>query len=619
MHRYLLASRGRELELRKIAAADLDQVAPPLLVSGFSRQMPDASFPLSPTLQLNADLAASPHESLSKIALAERNKLLANQLKSYTYTVAPRAAVIAADAQLLADFLDLYGGILEITPILYASTSRSEYISADELNLKPASSGGYLLRSLFRAPIDRQNCNWCRACISNCSEQCISSDLEIDFARCTLCGDCVDVCAGAAIDLYARAEQEFAVPAVILLGDAVDIELPAERQMIFRDNEIENFLAQIGEHQIEETVVYHRELCQYCRRLDLGCRQCLDACTHGALQRDTDGISIDYLMCQDCGACVAACPTGALQDQRFADLSFFSYFAQLEIVQPQVAVLGSESELRQLWWYNGGHSREPYFFLEYPQVRALTATHFLFLFALGFSRIVLLESGNRVAEQSSSTRERQLAADILCRLFAIPEFIVTTTGRDFNGLSLKAESNPLKQAYADSSFTSRREKMSSILRFLLTAAEAQVGEPLIETEYRTTYGQLRCAEERCTACAACLNECHIGALTSDPRNYTLNHEPALCVQCGTCAAVCPEEALSLEPGLVLSKAFFQSNLLSRTEPMICKQCGAHFGTKKSYQHVIECLRETGRFAEQEEVLSYCETCRAVKVFESYAN
>ena len=138
-------------------------------------------------------------------------------------------------------------------------------------------------------------------------------------------------------------------------------------------------------------------------------------------------------------------------------------------------------------------------------------------------------------------------------------------------------------------------------------------------EYSPTYGRIRCEAEKCSACAACLNECHTGALTTDPQDYTLNHEPALCVQCATCVAVCPEQALALEPGLVLSADFLQSKILSRAEPMICKQCGAHFGTRKSYQHVIDRLRETGRFADQEEVLAYCETCRAVKMFESYAN
>jgi ferredoxin len=615
LHRYVLTNKEGKLILQEAAAGDLSHITEPLLLSGFSIHSPDSSCPLSSALQLNADLSTPSVEQLNRIAIAERKKLLSTQIKNYLYTVEPRAAVIAAESELLADFLDLYGGLLETVPIFFSSTSRPEYVPAAELDVQTTATGGYRLRCSSRVPIDRQQCTWCRSCSAACAEQCIDSNLHIDFNRCTFCGHCVYACPSGAIDLYARMEKEFHVPAIILLGDP-ELELPADRQMIFKGDEIGNFLSQIGNHQVEETVAYHRERCQYSGRLDLGCHQCFDACPHGALSRNDSGIAVDHLTCRNCGSCIAACPTGALQEQEFTDKIFTAYFEGLSFPEHAVIVLGSEQDLRELWWHHAGWTGDNVFFLEYPQVNALTAMHYLFLFALGFAQAAVLNHAGAAAEISPAKKELELTNKILEQLFAIPDFAIPATDKNIHNIIIsKNRKNPLPELYDNFSYHNRRQKTASILQFLI-AAGAEV-EAALPTEACATCGQVLCDDDKCTACVACLNECHTGALHADQEHYTLKHIAALCVQCGICVAVCPEQALTLHPGLVLTPRFFQSAVLSRAEPMICKRCGTQFGTRKSYQHVMNLLREAGRFAEQEEVLAYCETCRAVKMFESY--
>jgi ferredoxin len=615
LHRYVLTNKEGKLILQEAAAGDLSHITEPLLLSGFSIHSPDSSCPLSSALQLNADLSTPSVEQLNRIAIAERKKLLSTQIKNYLYTVEPRAAVIAAESELLADFLDLYGGLLETVPIFFSSTSRPEYVPAAELDVQTTATGGYRLRCSSRVPIDRQQCTWCRSCSAACAEQCIDSNLHIDFNRCTFCGHCVYACPSGAIDLYARMEKEFHVPAIILLGDP-ELELPADRQMIFKGDEIGNFLSQIGNHQVEETVAYHRERCQYSGRLDLGCHQCFDACPHGALSRNDSGIAVDHLTCRNCGSCIAACPTGALQEQEFTDKIFTAYFEGLSFPEHAVIVLGSEQDLRELWWHHAGWTGDNVFFLEYPQVNALTAMHYLFLFALGFAQAAVLNHAGAAAEISPAKKELELTNKILEQLFAIPDFAIPATDKNIHNIIIsKNRKNPLPELYDNFSYHNRRQKTASILQFLI-AAGAEV-EAALPTEACATCGQVLCDDDKCTACVACLNECHTGALHADQEHYTLKHIAALCVQCGICVAVCPEQALTLHPGLVLTPRFFQSAVLSRAKPMICKRCGTQFGTRKSYQHVMNLLREAGRFAEQEEVLAYCETCRAVKMFESY--
>ncbi|MBW1646232.1 MAG: 4Fe-4S binding protein, partial [Deltaproteobacteria bacterium] len=335
--------------------------------------------PVSATLQLNADLAAGSREWLTQLAAAERQRLEAAAPKSYLYRVEPRAAVLAADAGQLAAFVETYGGLLELVPVLQSApfSPESEFVVAEEVRLE-AAGGEYRLRCTCRVPIDREKCTWCRACIAACEPGCISPGLEIDFGLCTLGGSCAAACPAGAIDLYAREEKEFVVPAVILLGEPA-VELPAAREMIFAAADREKFFRQVGEHQVEETVAWTRELCQYSGRLNLGCRRCQEACTAGALTCGADGVVIDYLACRDCGACVAACPTGALQDQRFNDRQFIDFFADLPLAGKTVLVVGTAAQLQQLWWRHADRCWESAFFLEYPQPGGLTAMHYLFL------------------------------------------------------------------------------------------------------------------------------------------------------------------------------------------------------------------------------------------------
>jgi len=49
-------------------------------------------------------------------------------------------------------------------------------------------------------------------------------------------------------------------------------------------------------------------------------------------------------------------------------------------------------------------------------------------------------------------------------------------------------------------------------------------------------------QDRCNACAQCLAECLLAAISDDAHGcYQI--DPHTCTDCGSCADVCPEEAI----------------------------------------------------------------------------
>lgn len=577
------------------------------LAAGFPSLVPECDIPFSVSLKLNADLGTFDHAFLQDLAGAELGRYTSTRFRTYIVSPDPGVIVIAAIKAKLHSFLNTYGGVLDIAPLLLHGY-HPDYIAAEDVHID-CSQDGCTVTYKVKAPISSERCTYCGACGPACPENCLSETLFLDFSRCTSCQECVNACPENAIDLHAFEQRIVNAPALLSLDD-IPLELP-DKSTFFRENQLAKLFTTIGEYQVDEVINHKASICQYQPAHDAGCHLCATVCPADAISFTTDGLQIDQKRCTECGNCVAVCPTGALQYLRFNDQQFLDYMAEIDWNKINTVVVGSEKDMHSFWWHNKTSSYPDTFFLEYPNPLALTCMHLFALYQAGPNRLFILSAAT-VDNNTPFYAQRDLTNQLVAALDGQKEAVSTITVDELDSHLQKVyPAQPAKQTNLIQAGSNRRANLAAMLTTALSE-EKTLPTPL-EGPLFSTFGSIRCDTDKCTQCLACLSCCHIEALQADEEHFSLVVTSGLCVQCGACMALCPENALSSQNGLILDALFFTPRILSMAEPARCVDCGKIFGTQKSLDRVAELLSTKDDF--DREILTRCETCRVIHIFE----
>ncbi len=390
----------------------------------------------------------------------------------------------------------------------------------------------------------------------------------------------------------------------------------------------------VGEFDKPQYVMLNEGLCAHARSKKTGCTRCLDLCPAGAITPDGDHVAISAEICAGCGACASVCPTGAITYQ----------LPPADVVMRKLRTLlltyAEAGGLNPVVLVHDGDHGEPLIDALARSGRGLPA-HVLPLrvneitqaglelnaaaLAFGASAIRYLSKARPKHELSGIQRN----ADYANRLGAALGF-----GEDRAGLietddpdALRAALDAIKPGRAAPTPAKFRPmgEGRSLLKTAITELHRAAPTPAgkVAMPQLAPFGGLDINAEGCTLCLACVSACPVQALQDDKDKPSLSFQEDLCVQCGLCAATCPEKVITLIPQIDFEAWDAPPRLIKQEEPALCISCNKAFGVQSTINRIVARLENkhwmfTGDMAKRTSLIRMCEDCRVeVVVNESF--
>ncbi|MEJ1158056.1 4Fe-4S binding protein [Prosthecomicrobium sp. N25] len=383
--------------------------------------------------------------------------------------------------------------------------------------------------------------------------------------------------------------------------------------------------ALVGTFEKPRYIAFREDLCAHSRSRIVGCRRCLDLCPTGAITPAGPHVAIDPQICAGCGACAAACPTGAASyDHPAADVTL----ARLRALLTAYRAAGGEWPVVLV--HDGDHGDDlidaaarfgaglpanvlPLGVNEVTQVGPEFAAA---AFAYGAAGVRFLTRARPKHDVSGLERTAELGAILAGALGYGTGGVGILATDDPDALTAALASLPLgATAPRPSAFAAAGGKRE-ILALSFREMHRVAPEPadLVALPAGAPFGRVDVRVDGCTLCLACVSACPTGALKDNPDRPMLRFDEAACVQCGLCAATCPEKVITLEPRINFPAFGAPPVTIKEEEPFCCTECGKPFGTKSAIDRVVAKLEGrhwmfSGANASRLAFLKMCEDCR----------
>ena len=360
--------------------------------------------------------------------------------------------------------------------------------------------------------------------------------------------------------------------------------------------------ARLGAYTYRETLRFDSTYCQYENRREKCCAACADACPTFGIYADDASKQLHFsaIDCVQCGACVALCPTGAIDFKEsptellLRHVRLFAGFFVLLIDEPSLADLLPHAPALP-------PSVLPFVV---PELNALNAPALLGCVQESGASVALYKPNASDVLQSAVAMTNAIVA----RAYADSVGVVLMQNREeWNRLDSLATIADAKYLYTPRANEHTRKSFAERLRFVVK--DRDLGVLPIEPTLR--YAQIT-LKEGCTLCLSCVGACNVGALIANEQYFTLSFNPSLCTTCGYCALSCPENVMNIEEsGIALNAQWFVPHVLAQDSPFCCVECGKPFATARSVQKVRDML--AANFAGDARKLRSLECCPDCKV------